>query len=230
MSFAVSNPDLQPHSPLTHTASPEQVGHSVQLYADDSFLIDVMMRFIGGAVAAGDSTVVIATQAHRLKLEKRLSAHGMDIAKAATQGRYITLDAHETLPKIMVDGSVDEKRFGNIIGRVLKQARNSVRGTERPIAVFGELVALLWADAKPLQAIRLEQLWNGLAKSHSFSLLCAYPAAVFAHGKDIEPFLTMCSQHSSVVPSESYLGLDTDDERLRSIAKLQQKAEALEKE
>jgi hypothetical protein len=78
-----------------------------------------------------------------------------------------------------------------------------MRGVARPIAVFGELVAMLWADGKPLQAIRIEQLWNGLAKSHSFSLLCAYPTSALAHRKDIEPFLSMCGEHSSVVPSES---------------------------
>jgi len=230
MNFAVSNPDLQPISALTHTPGPERAGHSVQLYTDDAFLIDVLVRFIGGAIAAGDSAVVIATKAHRLELEQRLYTNGVDFATAARQGRYLTLDAHETLPKIMVNGVVDEILFENAIVPVLKQARSSMRGVERPIAVFGELVALLWADNKPLQAIRIEQLWNGLAKSHSFSLLCAYPTSVFAHGKDIEPFLSMCGTHSSVVPSESYLGLDTDEQRLRSIAKLQQKADALEKE
>jgi PAS domain S-box-containing protein len=40
----------------------------------------------------------------------------------------------------------------------------------------------------------------------------------------------MCSTHSGVVPSESYLGLSSEDDRLRSVAELQQKAEVLEKE
>src|SRR5207245_11729762 len=40
----------------------------------------------------------------------------------------------------------------------------------------------------------------------------------------------MCGQHSGVVPSESYLGLSNEGERLRSIAELQQKAQVLEKE
>src|SRR2546422_11621415 len=40
----------------------------------------------------------------------------------------------------------------------------------------------------------------------------------------------MCGQHSGVVPSESYLGLSNEGERLRSIAELQQKAQALETE
>ena len=38
----------------------------------------------------------------------------------------------------------------------------------------------------------------------------------------------MCAQHSGVVPSESYVGLSTMDERLRTIADLQQRTRALE--
>ena len=69
--------------PRLPIAGPDQAGHSVQMYTDDAFLIDVLMRFIGGAIAAGDSAVVVATKAHRLELEKRLCANGMDIATAA---------------------------------------------------------------------------------------------------------------------------------------------------
>ena len=66
-----------------------------------SFLIDVLTRFVGGALAAGDAAVVIATKSHRTELEKRLSANGVDMAKAAMQGRYIALDATGTLAKVM---------------------------------------------------------------------------------------------------------------------------------
>ena len=40
----------------------------------------------------------------------------------------------------------------------------------------------------------------------------------------------MCGEHSSVIPSESYLVLSNEEERLRSIANLQQRAQVLEKE
>jgi hypothetical protein len=151
----------------------------------------------------------------------------METAKAAAQGRYIELDAGDTLPRFMVDGTVDESRFNAIIGGVLNQAKNVVNGKDCRIAVFGELVALLWAQGKPQEAIRVEQLWNDLAKTHSFSLLCAYPITGFDNERHIEPFLKMCSTHSGVVPSESYLGLSSEDDRLRSVAELQQKAEVL---
>jgi PAS domain S-box-containing protein len=89
---------------------------------------------------------------------------------------------------------------------------------------------LLWAEGKPQEAIRVEQLWNRLATKCSFCLLCAYPITGFNHQGHIEPFLKMCAQHTGVVPSESYLGLGSEEERLRSIAELQQRAQVLEKE
>src|SRR5579863_3928170 len=113
-------------------------GHVVQLYNDDGFLIDILSRFIGGALAVGDAAVVVATAPHRIELERRLSGRGVDTTKAATQGRYITLDASDTLPKFVVNGTVDESRFKEIIGGVLKQAKRVIHGEECRIAVFGE--------------------------------------------------------------------------------------------
>jgi PAS domain S-box-containing protein len=158
-----------------------------------------------------------------------LSANGVDTAKASMQGRYIVLDASETLPRIMADSSVDTIRFNHTVGEALIHAGRSVAHRKGRVAVFGELVALLWAEGKAAEAIRLEQLWNDLAKIHTFSLLCAYPIASFKDERHIEPFLKMCGEHSSVIPSESYLALRNDGERLRSIADLQQKAQVLEK-
>src|SRR5439155_795899 len=176
-------------------------GHVVQLYTDDGFLIDVLSRFIGGALAVGDAAVVLATASHRGEVERRLSARGLDIAKASLQGRYVAVDAKETLTRLMVDGSVDETRFNDIIGGVLKRARTAIHGKDCRIAVFGELVALLWAEGRPQEAIRVEELWNDLANTHSFSLLCAYPITGFNNERHIEPFLKMCGQHSGVVRS-----------------------------
>jgi PAS domain S-box-containing protein len=223
MSTSPSNSSLQLVPSLA-----DQDGHFVQLYTDDGFLLDVLSRFIGGAIAVGDGAVVIATKAHQEGLAQRLNARGVDTARAISQGRYVLLDAHEILPGFMVNGSVDEARFTNTIGEVLTRVRNAADDKDSRVAVFGELVALLWAEGKPLEALRVEDLWNNLAREHSFSLLCAYPITGFKHERHIEPFLKMCAQHSSVVPSESYMGLSSVEDRLRTIAQLEQRAQVLE--
>src|SRR5947207_5114930 len=81
--------------------------HGVQFYSDDTFLLDEMSRFIGSALGAGDAGLVIATQAHREGLARRLEAQGLDLARASTQGRYVGLDAATMLATVMRDGWPD---------------------------------------------------------------------------------------------------------------------------
>src|SRR5438128_5645193 len=49
-------------------------------------------------------------------------------------------------------------------------------------------------------AILLEELWNELARLHSFTLLCAYSMGNFYMPGDGELFDKVCSRHSHVIP------------------------------
>ncbi|HWF93224.1 MAG TPA: PAS domain S-box protein [Terriglobales bacterium] len=222
--------DFESSPMLAHVPRHQSAGHVVQIYTNDKFLTDILVRFVGGALAVGDAAVVIATHAHRAALEEQLSVYGLDTTKAGIQGRYIALSAPETLKKFMIDGRLDEARFKETIGGVLKQAMDVAGGKDCRVAVFGELVALLWAQGKSEEAIRVEGLWNELAAQYSFSLLCAYPASGFVRDSGSQPFLRMCKEHSKVFPNEEFMGLTSEDQRLLSIAELQQKTELLERE
>src|SRR5947209_2553099 len=101
-------------------------GHVVQFYSDDSFLLEGLSRFIGSALGAGDAAIVIATEAHRNELTLRLQALGLDTVRSSKQGRFISLDAAETLSKFMVDGWPDEARFEQTIGGVLRRVTSAV--------------------------------------------------------------------------------------------------------
>jgi PAS domain S-box-containing protein len=202
--------------------------HNVQFYTDDRALIDVLRRFVGGALAAGDAAIVIATQAHHEALARGLREEGLETDKAIQQGRYILADAGEALSRLTQNGRVDEAHFFQFMNDLLTRARSAAECRDGRVAVFGEMVALLWAQGKAQEALRLEQFWNDLSREHYFSLLCAYPVAWFDNDPQIEPFLQMCSQHSGVVTSESYLGGGGVEDRLRTIADLQQKTLTLE--
>ncbi len=206
----------------------EQQAHVVQLYSDNGLLLDMLCRFIGGAMAVGDAALIVATKAHHEGLLARMKERGLDPSNAIAHGGFVQLNAEEVLSRFMVNGQVDDGRFMEIIGGVLTQIRNACESKNSRIAVFGELVALLWAEGKPQEAIRVEQLWNDLARNHEFSLLCAYPITGFDKDRKIEPFLKVCDLHSGILPAESYLGLSIAEERLRTIAELQQKTKALE--
>ncbi len=204
-------------------------GHTVQFYGEDSSLLDELSRFIGTALVAGEAAVVIATKAHRDGLTQRLQSRGFETATAVEQGRYIALDAAETLAKFMRSGWPDAGLFVETIGSVLDQPA-AVGGKTCRISAFGEMVALLWAQGNAEAAVRLEQLWNNVAKTYPLSLRCAYPMSEFNRENHGDPFLQICAEHSHVIPVESYTALPNEEERFRSVTQLQQKAQALENE
>ena len=207
----------------SETNEPE---HFVQFCETDAFLVNSLSEFIGTALRQGDAGIVLATQSHRESLEERLKVDGLEVAAARLSGQYVSIDAAATLSKIMVDGSPDPGRFAEVIGSIITRAAEG----RCHVRIFGELVALLWADGNRAAALRLEELWNELARTYSFSLFCAYRMQGFGGEVYEVEFTEICQQHSRVIPAESYTALASPDERLRVITLLQQKANSLEVE
>jgi signal transduction histidine kinase len=204
--------------------------HGVQFYSQDKFLLEELSEYVGNALRAGDAAVVIATEQHCDGLLPGLMAQGLDIAALLDAGRFVSIDAKQVLAAFMLDGWPHEGRFKDVVGGIVAKAVHCAGGVPPRAAIFGEMVALLWAEGKTEASIRLEQLWNELARTEPFSLFCAYPMSGFNREEDLGLLLKVCNEHSVVIPTESYMGLSSDDERLRSITQLQQKAKALETE
>jgi signal transduction histidine kinase len=204
--------------------------HTVQFYGEESSLLDELSSFIGGALGAGDAAVVVSTRGHRDGLSQRLQSRGFDTAKAFEQARYFPLDAAETLKKFMRHGLPDAALFAEVMGSVLGRAAAAAIGKTPHIAAFGEMVALLWTEGNTEAAVRLEQLWNDLARMYPLSLRCAYPMSGFNREDHGDSFLKICAEHSHVIPVETYTALLSEEERFRSVTHLQQKAQALENE
>jgi PAS domain S-box-containing protein len=202
--------------------------HLVQFYESDAFLAERVSAFIGAGIEAGEGGVLVGTPQHRSAVEKRLSHQGINLTALKSKGQYFSLDAIETLSQSMMDDALDEKLFNRLMGGVLTKASN---GGRRGVRAFGEMVAILCERGNVEGAIQLEELWNKLGQTHSFSLLCAYPMAGFCGAPNGELFSQICDVHSEVLPTESYTAsAQTDDERLRALALLEQKAMSLESE
>lgn len=166
--------------------------HLVQFYERDDALINELNQYISLGLHKGEPGIVIASKVHRDELEERLKASGLDLTTASARGQYVTIDAHELLPKLMVDGAPDPQRFAELIGsRVTQLAKGQPH-----VRAFGELVALLWREGNQQAAIRLEGLWNAWQEKRPvFSLFCAY-------GKDDlgqSVLDSICEQHSRVL-------------------------------
>jgi PAS domain S-box-containing protein len=204
--------------------------HGVQFYKDESFLLERLSQFIGSAILAGNSALVIATQAQRDSLLTHLKSRGLDLTVAEKEGRYASLDAAETLAKFLVEGKPQFELFASVIGPVIKRLASAARGETREVFVFGQMVALLWAAEDADAAVQLEHFWNQLAQTHTFQLYCSYPLHLFSRAEDSKVIERICAEHTQVIPTESYVDAASEQDRFRAIALLQQKAGALDSE
>jgi PAS domain S-box-containing protein len=200
--------------------------HLVQFYETEEALVASVTLFLGTGFKAGGAVAVFATKAHLESIEERLRAFGVDVADAREAGTYVPMDAAETLPKLLVDGKLDAESFTEIVEPIVKRAAAG----GRPVRVFGEMVALLWAEQNYDAAIILEECWNRLQQTHRFLLLCGYPIDEFAGAAVSELLAKVCREHSRIIPADGYMALATPEDRLRAVALLQQRATALQSE
>jgi hypothetical protein len=168
--------------------------HLVEFYETESLLVESVRNFFRPALLAGDPVILVATPGHRSAFVAALEASGVDVQEARRNGRFVDLDAEETLGKFMVDGAPDPDLFDRVVGGLV---RSSGRLNPR-MRIYGEMVALLWDEDNRDAAIALENLWNDLSERERYTLLCAYPLSSMEWGPDNAPFREICSTHSSV--------------------------------
>jgi PAS domain S-box-containing protein len=213
-------------APMVDWSEMGEAEHFVQFYENDEFLIDSVCGFASAALSRDGGSIVVATANHRSAIAHRLRASGVDLDAAVASGRFVELDAAETLSKFMVGGAINRHQFNDTVGAMIARMSESCRH----IHAFGEMVALLWSQGDRDAAIALEEIWSELSKKYRFALFCAYPIAEFDRENQSLAFHNICSCHTRVIPAESYAGITSRDQRLRAISLLQQKAQSLEAE
>ena len=172
--------------------------HEAQFCSDEGDWFGAIARFVEKALRAGNPTIVIATESHRNGLLQTLQEHGVDAAAAIEQGRYIPLDVAETLSSFMVNDLPDPARFSEVAGNLLGTAAKAATGKHSRIAACGEGTSILWAQGKADAAIRLEQLWDEIAKTCNVDILCVYALNSFQceHGNHV--YERICAAHSAI--------------------------------
>lgn len=181
-------------SPVSATAH----RHEAVFYSDDSCLLDAVTRFVGTALKVGNAAIVLATESHRDRLLSRLQAHGLDIGTAIVEGRYMVLDAADTLSMFMLNGMLDPVRFVKAFGNLILAAAKATNGEHPRVAVFGECVNLLWTQGNAEAAIQMEKLGNQLTQSYDVDILCGYLLSSFRDGQGTHIFERICAEHSLV--------------------------------
>ncbi len=193
----------------TSDARPGQEGtertrhHEVLFYSNEASLLESFALFTGTALRSGNAAIVIAFDMHRVILRRKLEAQGVDVAAASREGRYFPLDVSETLAMFMIEGMPSEIRFAKGAGDLLRKAAMAVDGDYRRISACGECAPSLWAEGSAEATIRLEHLWDEVAKSYGVDILCGYATNSFRGDKDRHVFERICAEHSLVQPGET---------------------------
>lgn len=169
--------------------------HAVRFYDSVESLARMVAGFLAEGLMAKQPALAIATPDHSRAIEAALVANGWDVAALKANGELTVLDAEETLAAFMVDGMPDAAKFEAIATNALERACQG--RTDCTIRAYGEMVDVLWKRNQSVAAIRLEMLWNKLATSRDFSLLCGYAMGNFL--KDAEQRMDVCRRHTHLL-------------------------------
>ncbi len=152
--------------------------HIVQFYqGDEQALASNVARFFSDGLIRGEGVVAITRPGRRAAIVRALAELNVDVDAAVRGGSVVLLDAEETLARFIRHDGPDRLRFEGVIGPVLHDLR-SATGT-RDVRAYGEMVGILWESGRRADALRLEELWNGLLEREELQLFCGYPIDVF---------------------------------------------------
>ena len=167
--------------------------HAVRFYEDDNSLCRIVSGFVREGLALEQPALIIATQPHLGAITKNLTDAGVNVGQLRKDGELLLLDARQTLATFMVNSQPDPDFFKVSATNALDQVARGRTGT---IRAYGEMVDVLWKDGMTAAAIKLEMLWNRLANSHDFALLCGYAMGQFYKDATIHD---VCRHHTHVV-------------------------------
>jgi len=187
-------------SPATLLLLKKKVGryHEADFYSDDSLFLDRFTRFVGAALKDGSVAIFVGTTSHKISLLERLHAESPENRAAIQQGRYIALNAAEFLSTFMVSDMPDTDRFMKTVDDLISTARQRRNGGHLRVAACGECAHTLWAQGNADAAIRLEELWNEIARTYNVDVLCGYSLKGFPCEESTYTVRRICNEHSAI--------------------------------
>lgn len=171
--------------------------HEAVFYSNEQQLLDHLSRFVGAALNAENCAIVVATRVHQESLARNLEAGGVDVAAAIKQGRYIALDAAETLASCTTNGRLDSVQFLQSFENLILKTARAAQGKHPRIAFFGECVDLLWKQGDAKAAIEAEKIGNELSRRHAVDILCAYSIGIQGDMEE-DVLQRICEEHTAV--------------------------------
>ena len=173
--------------------------HAAQIYVEDQELAESVAKYVAAGFELGEPAVVVATEEHADLIADRLTALGWNAARVEQLGLLLAVDAETTLGHLMDGPHPSAAAFERVAGGLLDEL--AARFPGRRIRAFGEMVNVLCERGQREAAMELEKLWNRLARTRDFTLLCGYRVDLFDRTSQVETLPDVCRVHTHVSPA-----------------------------
>jgi hypothetical protein len=167
--------------------------HLVQLFDEPESLVASVSAFLFDAWRRGEHLLVVARPANWSMVATELQARDCPVSELLAEDRLIVLDAATTLDRFMSGDDPDPRRFDDSVGGLIRRVCADAAGG---LAVYGEMVDILAAQANFDGVEKLETLWNQLSATASFRLLCGYSSAHFGDERTANRLQAICGCHT----------------------------------
>jgi len=172
--------------------------HEAGFYADESSLLDDYVRFAEAALDAGNGLIIVVASSRRDQLYQRLQADGVDIDRITRERRCLWLDVPAVLSSFMAGGRIDEARFWNGVGALILEAARGSRPDPPRVSACGDCASTLLQEGLVDAAIRLEQLWDDVARTYNVDIFCPYSSHGLRCDDESQVFCDLRAAHSAV--------------------------------
>ena len=163
--------------------------HHLHFYEDD-YPAQQVSDFLAEGLEAGDSGLLVLTQAHRQAVEHCLRMCGVHYEDAC-----VFVDTDEALAQVRASGSVDLRLTREVLTAFMSPA---ARGVLQRVRTVGDLAPTLCAMGEVDEAIAVEALVHSLNQEHGGFTLCAYALPQRADGFDMRLLYRLSAEHNAI--------------------------------
>src|SRR4030095_13879815 len=178
---------------------PDCDGHLVQIYDDEDFFGEAVAHFAAEGLVRNEAVSLAATPSHRENISGRLTSRGLDLPSLSGQGQLTLLDAEETLPNFMVAGLPEPATFTMIARSTIEKVRAG--GRYPRVRWWGEMVNVLYAQGNPAGSMRLEELFNEVAREAKIAVFCSFLMDKFDPAIYEGDLQNVCRTHGHLIPT-----------------------------
>ncbi|MCU1676331.1 MAG: sensor protein [Frankiales bacterium] len=173
--------------------------HLVHFYESDQDQADVAARHLGPALAMGEPALVVADPAQTRRIDRALIGAGHDVAAAQRAGQFVAVTSADVIHAWVPGGRFDETAWHASAGALLRD----LGGGGKQVRCYGAAVGGLWADGRTDVVAGIEAIWGTACDTDPVSMLCGYPAQLFATFRDAPALAQICHAHTEVVVSST---------------------------